>query len=225
MQDLNKKAFAGLARLFITLAALLFLPAWTLRYWQAWIFLVAFFIPVLVITAYIMRNDPKLLERRVSAGPGAEKEKSQKTIQTLASIAFVAVILFPAIDHRLGWSTVPVWGGVSGDALVALGLLGIFFVFKENTYTSATIEVAAEQKVVDTGPYALVRHPMYTSALVMLLGVPLALGSWWGLLTVIPITLVMVWRLLEEERFLAKNLSGYMAYMTKVRWRLLPSIW
>jgi protein-S-isoprenylcysteine O-methyltransferase Ste14 len=225
MKDLNKSAFAGLLQLFFSLVILLFLPAWTLDYWQAWTFLAVFFVPVLAITVYFMRNDPQLLERRTTRGPGSEKEKSQRIIQSLMSIAFITVIVFPAIDHRLAWSTVPPYGIAAGDLLVALGLLGIFFVFKENTYTSATIEVAAEQKVIATGPYALVRHPMYTAALVMLLGVPLALGSWWGLLTVIPITLVIVWRLLEEEKFLAKHLSGYMAYMTKVRWRLLPSVW
>jgi protein-S-isoprenylcysteine O-methyltransferase Ste14 len=204
---------------------LLFLPAWTLDYWQAWVFLAVFFVPVLAITLYFMQKDPKLLERRTTRGPVSEKEKSQKIIQSLASIAFIAVIVFPAIDHRRAWSMVPPYGVAAGDLLVALGLLGVFFVFKENTFTSAIIEVAAEQKVISTGPYALVRHPMYTGALIMLLGVPLALGSWWGLFTIIPMTLVIVWRLLDEERFLARNLSGYSEYMNKVKYRLLPSLW
>jgi protein-S-isoprenylcysteine O-methyltransferase Ste14 len=225
MKDLNRKAFVGLLQLFISLTVLLFLPAWTLHYWQAWVFLAVFFVPVLAITLYFMRKDPTLLERRTTRGPVSEKEKSQKIIQSLASIAFIAVIVFPAIDHRRAWSRVPPYGIAAGDFLVALGLLAIFFVFKENTFTSAIIEVAAEQKVITTGPYALVRHPMYIGALVMLLGVPLALGSWWGLYTIIPMTLVIVWRLLDEENFLARNLPGYSEYMNKVKYRLLPFLW
>jgi len=225
MKDLNKKAFGGLLSLIISLAASLFLPAWTLYYWQAWIFLGVFSVSVLAITIYLMKKDPKLLERRVNAGPGAEKEKSQKIIQFLASIAFIAVIVFPAIDHRFAWSRMPPYAVAAGDILVALGLLVIFFVFKENTFTSAIIEVGTEQKIISTGPYAFVRHPMYTGGLIMLLGVPIALGSWWGLFTIIPITLVIIWRLLDEEKFLAKNLSGYSEYQNKVRYRLLPFIW
>jgi len=181
MKDLNKKAFGGLLSLLISLAASLFLPAWTLYYWQAWIFLGVFSVSVLAITIYLIKKDPKLLERRINAGPGAEKEKSQKIIQFLASIAFIAVIVFPAIDHRFGWSTVPPYAVAAGDILVVLGLLVIFFVFKENTFTSAIIEVGSEQKIISTGPYAFVRHPMYTGGLIMLLGVPLALGSWVGI--------------------------------------------
>jgi protein-S-isoprenylcysteine O-methyltransferase Ste14 len=114
---------------------------------------------------------------------------------------------------------------IAGDLLVFLGLLIIFFVFKENTFTSAVIEVDAQQKVVATGPYALIRHPMYAGALVMLAGVPLALGSVWGLLTIVPITVVIVLRLLDEERFLDKNLAGYSDYSNKTGYRLLPYVW
>ncbi|MGA8872085.1 MAG: isoprenylcysteine carboxylmethyltransferase family protein [Candidatus Acidiferrales bacterium] len=225
MKELNKKAFGGLLRLFATIAALLFLPAWTLDYWPAWIFLLAFFAPVLGITLYLMKNDPALLERRVDAGPGAEKERVQRIIQTLAAIAFVVVIVFPAFDRRFGWSTVPAWAAAAGDFLVALGLVFVFVVFKENTYASGAIEVGADQKVISTGPYKLVRHPMYAGAIVMLLGVPVVLGSWWGLLAVVPITLVIVWRLIDEERFLAQNLPGYSEYRNKVKYRLVPLVW
>ncbi|MDP2944139.1 MAG: isoprenylcysteine carboxylmethyltransferase family protein [bacterium] len=225
MKNLNKKAFGGLLRFLIVLAALLFFPAGTFHYWQAWIFLAVFSMSVLAITIYLMKTDLKLLERRINAGPGAEKEKSQKIIQSFASLAFIMVIVFSSIDHRLSWSALPPDVSVAGDILVALGLLIIFFVFRENTFTSAIIEVDAGQKVISAGPYALIRHPMYTGALVMLLGIPLALGSWWGLFTIIPITLVIVWRLLDEEKFLANNLLGYSEYQKKVRYRLLPFIW
>jgi protein-S-isoprenylcysteine O-methyltransferase Ste14 len=112
-----------------------------------------------------------------------------------------------------------------GDILVATSLLIIFLVFKENTFTSRVVEVDAEQKVISTGLYALVRHPMYMGALFLFVGIPLALGSWWGLLTFIPLTLIIVWRLLDEERFLAKNLSGYAEYRDKVKYRLIPFVW
>lgn len=179
----------------------------------------------LAITIYLMKEDPKLLERRIQAGSRAEKERSQQMIQLLAAITFIALIILPAVDHRFGWSSMPPFLVATGDILVALGFLIVFFVFKENTFTSATIEVSTEQKVISTGPYALVRHPMYIGALVMLSGVPLALGSWWGLLMIVPMTLVIVWRLLNEETFLAKKLPGYPEYRNKVRYRLLPFLW
>ncbi len=225
MNDLNKKAFSGLLRFVIILAAVLFLPAWTFRYWQAWIFLFVFSACALATSLYVMKNDPKLLERRMRAGPGSEKERSQQIIQLAATFAFIALIVFPPLDHRFAWSTVSSALVLAGDGLVALGFLIVFFVFRENSFASGVIEVNAEQKVVDTGPYALVRHPMYSGALVMLLGVPLALGSRWGLLLVIPITLVIVWRLLDEEAFLIRHLPGYSEYKAMVRYRLVPWIW
>jgi protein-S-isoprenylcysteine O-methyltransferase Ste14 len=225
MDDLNRRALGGLLRFLIGLAALLFVPAWTLRYWQAWIFLAVFFGSALAITLYLMKHDPQLLERRMKAGPGAEKEASQKIIQVVAASAFFAAIAFPPIDHRFAWSTVPAYVAVAGDVVVALGLLVIFFVLRENSYASGVIEVDAEQRVISTGPYALVRHPMYSGALVMFLGVPLALGSWWGLLTLIPMTLAIIWRLLDEEKFLARNLPGYREYQEQVKYRLVPFVW
>jgi protein-S-isoprenylcysteine O-methyltransferase Ste14 len=225
MDELNKKALGGLLRFLIILAALLFLPVWTFRYWQAWTFLLVFSACALATSLYVMKNDPKLLERRMRAGPGAEKERSQQIIQSVATAAFIALLLFPPLDHRFGWSTVPWPMVVAGDALVAVGFVIIFFVFRENGFASGVVEVSDGQRVVATGPYALVRHPMYAGALVMLIGVPFALGSSWGSLLIIPIALVIVWRLLDEERFLAKNLSGYSDYRNKVRHRLLPLLW
>lgn len=225
MNDLNQRALGGLLRLATGLAVLLFVPAWSFDYWQAWLFLAVFSAAVLAITLYLMKEDPRLLERRMNAGAGAEKERRQKIIQSLAAAAFAAVIVFPSIDHRFGWSTVPLYLVVAGDVLVALGLVVIFFVFRENTFTAATIEVDPEQKVVSTGPYALVRHPMYMGALVMLAGVPLALGSWWGLFTLVPMTLLIIWRLIDEEAFLLENLPGYSTYRKRVKHRLVPFIW
>jgi protein-S-isoprenylcysteine O-methyltransferase Ste14 len=225
MSDLNKKAWVGLGQLLIVLLALIFVPVWTLKYWQAWLLLACFAAPVVAITAYLMKNDPKLLERRVTAGPGAEKRTLQNVIQAIAAIAFIALFAVSALDHRFGWSTVPIFAVIIGDVLVVLGFYFVFLVFKENTFAAGTIDVVAEQKVIATGPYALVRHPMYIGALVMLIGVPLALGSFWGLLAIVPMTLVLVWRLLDEEKFLKKSLAGYSEYQSKVRYHLLPLIW
>jgi len=225
MNQLVIRAFAGLLFLLIVMAIIIFVPAWTLDYWQAWIFLVVFFVPPLLITMYLMKHDPKLLERRTTAGPGAEQERIQNIIQALAGLAFIAIFIASALDHRFGWSTVPAYVTALGDVLVIFGFYLVFLVFKENTFASGTIEVVAEQRVISTGPYALVRHPMYIGALVMLVGVPLALGSWWGLLAIIPMIIVLILRLLDEEKFLAKNLAGYRDYQSKVRYHLFPLIW
>ena len=225
MKALNIKAFAGILQLFIVFGLTIFLPAWTFDYWQAWIVVAVFFGCTLAVTVYLMKNDPKLLERRVKAGVGAEQERSQNIIQAFAGAAFIALFVISALDHRFGWSTVSGYLVALGDILVALGFYLVFLVFKENTFASGTIEIGDDQKVVTTGPYALVRHPMYIGALVMLVGVPPALGSLWGLLAIVPMTLVLVWRLLDEEKFLARNLAGYSDYQSKVRYHLLPLIW
>ncbi len=207
------------------MAAALFIPARTLNYWQAWVFLVVFFIAVLAITIYLIKKDPQLLERRIKAGSGAETLGSQKIIQFLAAIAFIMIFILSALDHRFAWSVLPYYVIVAGDFLVALGLFTVFLVFRENSYASATIEIVNEQRLITTGPYAIVRHPMYSGAFVMLAGVPPALGSLWGLLAVIPIMLVIIWRLIDEEKFLQINLPGYSDYLSKVKYRLLPFIW
>jgi protein-S-isoprenylcysteine O-methyltransferase Ste14 len=225
MNILNIKALGGLLFLLIVMATLIFITAWTLDYWQAWTFLAVYSALSLAITLYLMKKDPKLLERRMSGGPSAEKEPTQKIIMFFASLGFIGLIVFPALDHRLAWSHMQPSVALAGDALVALGWLAIFFVFKENTFTSATIEVAPDQKVISTGPYALVRHPMYAGALVLLLGIPIALGSWWGLLVIVAMMPVLLWRLFDEEKFLTRNLPGYMEYQNKVRHRLIPLVW
>jgi protein-S-isoprenylcysteine O-methyltransferase Ste14 len=225
MNTLNRKAFGGLLIVLLVLAALLFIPAWTLDYWQAWAFLAIYFTASLAITLYLMKKDPKLLERRMNGGPTAEKEPVQKMIMFLMSLGFIGLIALPAFDHRFAWSHMPPYVALAGDVLVVLGWLAIFFVFKENTFTSAIIELAPDQTVISTGPYALVRHPMYAGGLVMLLGVPIALGSWWGLLVIAAMTPALIWRLFDEEKFLARNLRGYGEYQKKVRYRLIPQVW
>jgi protein-S-isoprenylcysteine O-methyltransferase Ste14 len=225
MNDVARRALRSSLFGIPVLAALLFIPAWTLAYWQAWLFMAVFVCTSGAITVYLAIHDPKLLERRMNVGPRAETEPAQKIIMVLATLGFIAMLVFPALDYRFGWSPVPASVSVLGDALIALGFLFTFFVFKENSYGASTIQIAEDQTVISTGPYALVRHPMYAAALVMLLGIPLALGSWWGLFVLVLVLPVLIWRLLDEERFLRQNLPGYPEYQAKVKYRLLPFVW
>jgi protein-S-isoprenylcysteine O-methyltransferase Ste14 len=225
LKDLKKRASGGLLFVLLVMAALLFLPAWTLNYWQAWAFLAVFGVSAIAITVYLTKRDPELLERRMHAGPTAEKETSQKVIQTITSISFAGLLVVSALDHRFAWTPVPPYVAVGGDALVAFGFFIVFLVYKENTFASATIELAPEQKVISTGPYKLVRHPMYMGAFFLLVGIPLSLGSLCGLFAIALMMPALVWRLLNEETFLVKSLPGYSEYQNTVRHRLVPFIW
>lgn len=225
MKNLNLRAWLGLFVLVVVMGLLLFVPAGTARYWQAWMYLSIFMGASALITLYLMRRDPALLERRMSGGPMAEKRRTQKFIMLCTSIGFIALLVVPAFDRRFGWSAMPFGGAVSGDALVAIGFYLIFLVYRENTYTSATIEVAENQKVISTGLYAIVRHPMYASASLYLLGTPLALGSYWAFFPIAAMIPLLIWRLFDEERFLVKNLSGYIEYQKRVPHRLVPFVW
>ena len=223
--NIRIRAWLSLAILAIMMGALLFVSAGTAHYWQAWVYLSIFFGAAILTTAYLIRNDPALLERRISGGPTAEKQATQKFIMLCASLGFIALLVVPALEYRFGRSTIPFYGVLVGNALVAVGFFFIFLVYRENTYSSATIELAPDQKVVSTGPYAIVRHPMYASASLYLVGTPLALGSYLGLVPLAGLLPFLIWRLFAEERFLAQNLAGYTDYQQTVRYRLLPRIW
>jgi protein-S-isoprenylcysteine O-methyltransferase Ste14 len=194
--DLRRRALAGLAQFVVTLGALLFLSAWSLRFWQAWLFLALFSASITGITLDLMRRDPALLERRLHG-----------------------------LDHRFGWSHVPVSIVLAGDGLVVIGLYIVFLVFRENSFTSGIIEVASDQRVISTGPYRIVRHPMYAGALVMILGMPLALGSAWGVLVCLPMAAAIIVRLIDEERYLVRHLIGYAEYRERTRYRLVPGLY
>ena len=222
---LSKRTFEGLAQFLIVLWLLIFLPIWTLSYWPGWAFFITFSISVTLITLYFLKKDPKLIESRLKGGTTAETEMNQKIIQVFASIFFLSVVLFPGIDHRFGWSTVPMLAIILGDILVALGLYIVFLVFKENTFTSAIIEVSDNQTVISSGPYAIIRHPMYAGAFIMLLGLPIALGSWISLIFTCLLCGTIIERLQAEEKYLNKNLSGYKEYLHKVKYHLIPLVW
>jgi len=225
MSNLHTKTLLSLIALAVVMGLLLFVPAGSIQYREAWVYLTIFFGASLLTSVYPMREDPALLQRRMRGGPMVEKESTQKIIMLFASIGFIALLVVPSLDHRFGWSDVPISVEIAGDLLVVIGFYFIFLVYKENSFTSATIEVAENQKVISTGPYALVRHPMYASSLQYVIGTPLALGSYWGLLAIVFMMPFLIWRLFDEERFLANNLRGYREYRKKVQHRLVPYIW
>jgi protein-S-isoprenylcysteine O-methyltransferase Ste14 len=221
---IKKKAFLGLTALIVFLWLALFLPAGTLNYWQAWVFWLLFVCCISFISYYFLKKDLTLIASRLKVGT-SETDRTQKVTQAIISISFILLIFISPIDHRFQWSNVPVYLSLSADIFVVLGLLVIFLVFKENRYTSVLIEVENKQKVISSGPYSRVRHPMYSGALLMLFFIPLALGSIWGLLAFLPIILAIPVRILAEEKFLQHNLEGYLDYCRKVRYRLIPLIW
>jgi protein-S-isoprenylcysteine O-methyltransferase Ste14 len=219
------KTLASLAALILVMGAIIFAAAGTTTYWQAWLFLACYLAASLVVSFWLVRNDTALLERRMRGGPFAEGERSQKIIMAITSLGFVALLVVPGLDRRFGWSSMPGSVVILGDLLLLLGWLGILAVFRANSYAAATIQVTSGQTVISTGPYALVRHPMYAAALLMLLGIPIALGSWWGALVLLALIPALGWRLIDEERLLLRDLAGYAEYRRKVRWRLIPYIW
>ena len=225
MGSLTIRTFLGFAFLMLVLALALFVSAGSLGFWQAQVYLADFAVCTILVTIYLFKYDRELLEGRVKAGPVAENQKVQQIIQSLASLFFIALFIIPGLDFRFGWSNVSPILSLIADGFVALGFYIVFLVFRENSFSRATIEVSAEQKVITSGPYSMVRHPMYAGASILLVFTPIALGSWVAAPFAIPIILVVVVRLLDEERFLSANLSGYEEYRQKVRCRLIPFIW
>ncbi len=209
----------------IAFGLMVFLPAGTFDYWQGWAFIAVFAIATLLPSIYLAVRNPEALRRRMQAGPGAETRTAQKIIITFAFLSMGAMIVVSALDHRFGWSSVPAAVSVVGVVLVGTGLLIAMITTIQNGYAAANIGVEPDQTVVSEGVYSLVRHPMYFGNVVMMLGVPLALGSYWTLLFVIPGLLVLAARIRDEEQLLAKELPGYREYAAKVHYRLVPGVW
>jgi protein-S-isoprenylcysteine O-methyltransferase Ste14 len=193
-------------------------------FWQAVVFgLVVLAVALPLI--FTLLEHPSLLLRRLHFGPGAEQGASQRVIVSLLIVFYPLLYVVAGLDHRFGWSHMPVLVVLVGDLVFAGGLILITLVFRANAFAAASVQVEAGQKVIASGPYALVRHPMYSGILLLFLGVPVALGSWWGLAVFFPLLLLTIWRLLEEEQYLTKNLPGYRDYRAKVTHRLIPGIW
>lgn len=210
---------------FAIYGLVLFGPAGTLRYWQAWVFLGVFTAATILPTIYLARTNPAALQRRMRGGPRAESRAAQKVIMTVLMLDLFAMMAFSALDHRMGWSTVPVWVVLLGDVLVAVGLGLAMLVVIQNGYAASTIRVERGQQLASSGVYKFVRHPMYVGSVIMMVGMPLALGSYWGLVFVIPAVVVLVLRILDEERLLTRELPGYREYAQEVRYRLVPNVW
>jgi protein-S-isoprenylcysteine O-methyltransferase Ste14 len=209
----------------VAFGLMLFLPAGTLHYWQAWVFLTVFALSSWVPSLYLMRTNPAALERRMRAGPLAETRPLQRIVVTAVYICFPAMLVVSALDHRFGWSTVPASISVVGDALVGLGLGVAMLVVIQNGYAAANVTVEAGQHLASTGLYGVVRHPMYAGSAIMMVGVPLALGSYWGLVFVVPGLIVLAVRIRDEEELLEEELSGYREYARQVHYRLVPYVW
>jgi protein-S-isoprenylcysteine O-methyltransferase Ste14 len=204
---------------------MLFWPAGTFDYWQAWVFIAVFVVATMVPTIYLAVKYPDALRRRTRSGPFAETRVVQKLINIGIILAVVAAGVVGGLDHRFGWSAVPIAVVVLGNALVVIGLSIAELVVIQNNYAAATITVEKDQPVVSTGLYGLVRHPMYVGALIMMVGMPLALASYWALLTIIPGVLVFAARITDEEKALRQDLDGYEEYTEKVHYRLVPGVW
>lgn len=224
-QHLRSRALRANFTFAIVLALLILVPAWSLHYWQGYLLWVHFCAWCVGLTLYFLKHDPALAERRMEAGSHAEELVSQKWIQAYNSVVITAVFAFSAFDAGAGWSAMPLAGIVAGHALVALGFFIVVITLRQNSFAAATVTVAEDQRIISTGLYGWVRHPMYAGALVLLIGIPLALGSWWGLLLIPPLLAGLVMRLTDEERHLTAHLTGYAHYRRHVRFRLVPGVW
>ena len=207
---------------FVLIGALLFLPARTVSYPGAWLFLALLFIPMTVMGIVLFIKAPSLLEKRLD---GKEKERAQKGVVALSGLMFPIGFVLSALDFRFGWSSVPLWLVVLSSILFLIGYGAYAEVMRENAYLSRTVEVQEGQKVIEGGLYAIVRHPMYLSTLFMFLPLPLILGSFWGLIPFLLYPIVIVIRILNEEKLLTKALEGYAEYKEKVKYRLIPFVW
>jgi protein-S-isoprenylcysteine O-methyltransferase Ste14 len=221
-KKLEKKIIARFSLLFIFLMLLILVPAGTLKYWQVYVYAAILLIPMFFVVHYFLKKDPIFLERRMKF---KEKEKEQKLIQSLFSLFFIAGYVVSGLDKRYGWSEIPVGVIILSDILIFIGYLMIFLVFKQNSYAARIVDVEETQKLISTGLYGIIRHPMYFGVVVMYLLTPVALGSYWGLIPMAAIPLALVLRILNEEKVLCKELAGYQEYCQKVKYRLIPFIW
>jgi len=219
---LGRAAYTRLLLAFAIVSVMLFLSAGTVRYWEAWVYLTIMLMTTSLSLAYLLKNSPELLERRMRM---REKEPKQRWIIGFAWLWFVATFLVPGFDQRFDGSDVPVFAVIIAEGFVLLGYGVMFSVFRENPYASRIIEVEPNQTVVATGPYAVVRHPMYLGGLLIYLFTPLALGSYWAILPAVFIIPILVARIRNEESLLARDLEGYREYLRSTRYRLIPGIW
>ena len=225
MNALHKQLIRSSVLGTLVILALLFIPAGTLNYWQGWVYLVVIISASAAYSIYLATHDPALLKRRTEVGISYEKEPAQKIIIFFLYITCLVLIILPPLDVRYGWSFMPWYVSILGNLFVAFSFYMFYLVSKVNTYAAANIRVEEGQKVITTGLYGFVRHPMYLGAIFLFIGTPLALGSWWTLLLVPVFLSILVARILNEEKILAHDLPGYTEYQKKVTTRLIPFLW
>lgn len=221
-KSLKKAVIVRLVAAFLFLGLMFFLPAWTLNYWQAWVYMFIILVSMSIMARYLYKHDRALLERRIRM---KERQKTQKLIIALSFLFFLPAFIVPGFDVRFGWSNVPFVVVVIADVVVLLGYLMFALVLKTNSYASRIIEVEEGQKLITTGPYAIVRHPMYLASLILYGFSPLALGSYWAMLPAVLLIILIVARIKGEEKDLLENLEGYREYVAKTKYRLVPGIW
>lgn len=225
MRTLETRTFLNTAKFLGMVSIVLFASAGTFRFWQAWLYLALHLVWLTVAGWYFLKKDPSLVERRLMQDERGENEKSQRTVIAMMRVLGVVSLAVAGFDRRFAWSAVPIAAVVAGGALFLAGTALVFAVFAENTYTSSIIEVDSAQTTVTTGPYGVLRHPMYAGTLLMGLATPLLLGSYWAALLIPPGWALLVVRIMAEERFLSRQLSGYPEYMGRTRCRLIPGVW
>lgn len=201
---------------------LVFLPAGTLSFHNGWLLMGVLFIPMLLMGVVMFFRAPDLLQKRLNH---KEKQGEQKAVVSLSALMFLCSFVVSGLDFRFGWSAMPKWLIVLSAVLFLAGYAMYAEVLRENAYLSRTVEVQAGQKVISTGLYGVVRHPMYSATLLMFLSMPLILGSWWGLIIQLVYPALIIVRLQAEERLLVQELDGYAEYRQKVKYRLIPGIW
>ena len=206
----------------VFIGAMLFLPAWTIDYLGAWLFIAVLFAPMLILGAFLFIKSPDLLKKRLDS---KEKEKTQKGVVALSGLMFPIGFIVSALDFRFGWSHMPAGVVIAASVVLLIAYALYAEVMRENAYLSRVVEVQEGQKVVDTGLYAVVRHPMYMATVFLFLSIPIVLGSWWALLCFLPYVPVIAARIKNEESVLCKNLEGYSDYQGRVRFKLIPFIW
>ena len=221
-REVNRKFLRVAVAAALVLAAVLFIPAGTLKYWEAWVYIAVLLIPMAFAVRYLLKHSPELLERRLQV---RERETAQKRVIGAGWILFLAMFILPGLDFRFGWSSVPVPVVLAADLIVLLGYGLIIRVFAENQYAARTVQVEEEQRVIKTGPYAIVRHPMYVGTLMMYLVTPLALGSYWALIPAAFIIPMLVVRIRNEEQVLERDLAGYREYKLETKYRVVPGVW
>lgn len=219
---LIKKIILRFGMFIVVMGLMFFLPAGTIKYWEAWVYIAILVIPMIIFLLYLIKHDPELLERRMRM---KEKETEQKTITKIGSLIFIIIYLIPGFDQRHGWSSVPVAIIIIADIIILCGYLLFVRVLLENSYASRIVEVEQQQKVITTGPYKIVRHPLYLAVLLMYSFGPLALASYWAMIGSVLLILILVARIKNEEKVLSRELEGYQDYLQKTKYRLAPGIW